>query len=210
MNHNQKRFVKNSIVIPLIIAVAAAGVFFAVLNIFSDEFPFKSKMIYASDFESSEVLRTDKLTVSGDTVSKSVITPPTDNMLVGSIDINGESLELIYNANAVNAVGRCNIMPDSKLIGEIGSVFAQCYKADADFINQLNEGDSVKVNTYYGDFVYEVTKIQVCDSAFEAEKLGDGISRALVLCTDGDKRVGISDKVFTVVCRMTDGTKVTE
>lgn len=210
MSHNEKRFVKNSVVIPLIIAVIVVGIFFIVLNSFSDEFPFVSNMIYASEFESSEVLTTDKLEVSGNTVSKSVITSPKDNMLVGSIDANGASYELINNANAVNAVGRVNILPGSKLIGEIGSAVAQCYKEDAGFINQLNEGDVLKVNTYYGDFVYEVTEIQICDSVFEAEKLGDGIGRALILCTDADSGVGISDSVLAVVCQMTDGQKVTE
>lgn len=210
MSHNEKRFFKNSIVIPLVIAFACAGMFFVVLNILSDEFPFTSNMTYASDFEHSEVFRTDKQILSGDTVSKSDIIPLSDNMLVGSIDANGKSLELIYNANSVNAIGRFNIMSDSKYIGEVGAAFAQCYKSDSDFIKQLTEGDIVKVNTYYGDFVYEVTDTNVCDSVLDVKKQGDGISRALVLYADCSDGVGISDSISAVVCTMTDGYKVTE
>ncbi len=210
MNHDKKRFVKNAVVIPLIIAAVAAGVFFAVLNILSDEFPFTSYMVYASGYESSEVIVPDNKSLTDDAVSKSNITAPVDNMLVGSIDANGKSLELIYNANAVNAVGRFNILPDSKLAGEIGTAFAQCYKTDSDFVKQLSKGDTVKVNTYYSDFVYEVTDIQVCNSAADAKKLGDGVGRALVLCTDNSEGIGISDSLLTVVCKMTGGPKVTE
>lgn len=210
MNHNKKRFVKNSIIIPLIIAVAAAGVFFVVLNIFSDEFPFTSDMVYASDFDNGEVIVPDNKILTDASVSKSDIAVPVDNMLVGSLDAKGKSLELIYNANAVNAVGRFNILPDSKLAGEVGAVFVQCCKSDADFIYQLNKGDTVKVNTYYSNFVYEVINIQICSSVSEAKKLGAGVGRALVLCTDGNNGVGMSDSMLAVVCEMTSGPKVTE
>lgn len=210
MNHNQKRFVKNSIVIPLIIAIVAAGMFFVVLNILSDEFPFTSDMLYASDFDGSEIIVPDFNILTDDSISKSDIAIPVDNMLVGSIDAKGKSLELIYNANAVNALGRFNILPDSKFVGEIGTAFAQCYKADANFMNQLNKGDKINVNTYYGNFVYEVTNIQICNSVLDAKKLGDGVGRALVLCTDGNNGVGMSDSLLTVVCKMTSGPKVTE
>ncbi|MDE5985615.1 MAG: hypothetical protein K2H13_10225 [Eubacterium sp.] len=210
MSHNEKRFFTNSVVIPMIIAFVAASMFFIALNILSDEFPFTLNMTYASDFEHSEVLRTDKQIMSGDTVSKSDITPPSDNLLVGSIDANGKSLELIYDANAVNAIGRFNIMSDSKYIGEVGAAFAQCYKSDSDFIKQLTEGDIVKVNTYYGDFVYEVTDISICDSVLEVKKQGDGIGRALVLYSDCSDGVGISDSITAAVCQMTGGYKVTE
>lgn len=210
MSHNEKRFLQNSVIIPLIIAIAGAGMFFSVLHIHAAEFPFTSNMTYASDFEPCEILSPDEQILSGDTVSKRDIIPLSDNMSVGSIDANGKSLELIYDANAVNAVGRFNITPYSKYIGEIGTVFAECYKADSDFLKQLDEGDSVNVHTYYGDFVYEVTDIGVCDSVLDVKKQGDGIDKALVLYADCSNGVGISDSVSAVVCQMTSGYKVTE
>ena len=210
MNHYKKRLVKNGIIIPIIIAVILALLFFAVLYSFSDEFPFANNTVSISDYEKSEIIEAQPLEISGNTVSKKDIPQIADNIVIGSIETKDLSLPLIYNSNDANAVGRMNISKDSKLFGEVGTVFASCYKANSDFLKSLSVGDALTVNTYYGSFVYEVAEIDVLSDFFLVNKQGNGIGRALVLCTDNSDEIGISEEYLTVTCTMTSGIQITE
>ncbi|MCH5321820.1 MAG: hypothetical protein J1E36_08640 [Eubacterium sp.] len=210
MNHNKKRLVKNGIIIPIIIAVILTLLFFAVLHSFSDEFPFVNNTVSISDYEQAQIIEAQPLELSGNIISKKDIPQIADNTVIGSIDTTDSSIPIIYNSNEVNAVGRMNISKNSKLFGEVGSVFASCYKGNSDFLKSLSVGDKLAVNTYYGSFVYEVAEINIIDDYSLVNKQGDGIGRALVLCTDNSDEIGISEEYLTVTCTMTSGMQITE
>lgn len=210
MNHYKKRLIKNGIVIPLIIAIIATALFFAVLSLYKDEFPFVNNTVSISDYEKAELVEAQPLKLSGNTVSKKDIPQIAANTIIGSIEAKDSSMPLIYNSNDVNAVGRMNISKDSKLFGEVGTVVASCYKANADFLKSLSVGDTLNVDIHYGSFIYKVIKTDVVDDLSLVEKQGDGVGRALVLYTDNSNEIGISNKYLTVTCTMTDGIQITE
>ena len=210
MNRYKKRLVKDGIVIPIIIAVIATALFFTVMHKISGEFPFANNTVSISDYEKAEIIEAQPLELSGSTFSKKDIPQIAANTVIGSIEAKGTSMSLIYNSNDVNAVGRMNISKDSKLFGEVGTVFAFCYKADAAFLKSLAAGDTLNINTHYGSFIYEVVKIDTVNDLSLAHEQGDGVGRALVLCTDNSNKSGISDEYLTVTCTMTSGTQVTE
>lgn len=210
MDHFKKRLIKNGIIIPIIISVAAAALFFAVLYLYSDVFPFTDNTVSISDYEKAEIVEAKPLELVGSTVSRKDIPQIAPNTVIGSIKSGDSSLPLIYNSNDVNAIGKINLSNDSKLFGEIGTVLASCYKSDADFLKSMSVGDILNVNTHYGSFAYEVTETDAVNDLLLVKKQGDGIGRALVLYTDNNDKAGMSDEYFTVTCKMTSGTKITE
>lgn len=212
MNRYKKDLIINGIIIPAIAAVVLTALFFAVLNNFSKDFPFIRNTVIVSDYERADVTEAETLTLQseGDSISKTDLYAPTDNMILGSANANGNSLELIFNANDVNAIKRLNIASDSKLVGETGTVFATCYKSDSQLVKSLKIGDIVNLDVNYGSYAYKVTAVTAANSLADAKKMGDGIARALVLCTDSSNSIGISDSYLTVVCEMTSGKAVTE
>ncbi len=210
MDHFKKRLIKSGIIIPVIISVASAVLFFAVLYIYSDVFPFSDNTVSISDYEKAEIVEAQTLALKGNTVSKSDIPQISPNTVIGSIEAGDSSLPLIYNSNDVNAMGKINVSNDAKLFGEIGTVLASCYKSDADFLKSMSAGDILNVNTHYGSFTYEVTETDAVNDFLLVKKQGDGIGRALVLYTDNSSEIGMSDEYFTVTCKMTSGTQITE
>lgn len=210
MNHYKKRLIKNTILIPIIAAVITTALFFVALTVFSSQFPFTKNNVSLSSYEQADVMNAESVDRNGGTVSKKDIPPISSNTVFGKAEANGKSIELIYDANDVNALKRLNIPKGSKLVGETGTVFSTCYKSDADFIRLLKVGDEIELTVNYGSYSYEVINVKTVDSLNLAQKQGDGIGRAFVLCTDGNDDVGISDSYFTVVCKMTGGKAVTE
>ena len=210
MDYFKKRLIKNGIIIPIIIAVAVSALFFAVLSVISDEFPFTDNTVSISDYEIAEIVEAEPFEFDGSIVNRRDIPPISPNTVIGSIDAGDSSLPLIYNSNDVNATGKINISKDSKLFGEIGTVLASCYKSDADFLKSMSVGDILNVNTHYGNFTYEVTGIDAVNDFLLVKKQGDGIGRALVLYTDNNDKIGMSDEYFTVTCKMTSGIQITE
>lgn len=211
MDRYKKRLIKNGIVLPAIIAVVAAVLFFAVLGMLKSAFPFTEKAVCIAEYEKADIITAEKAEPEGNgAISKNDLPALSPNTLIGSAEANGKSLELIYDANEVNALGRLNISGDSKLAGETGTVFVSCYKADADFIKSLKVGDTVELNITYGSYKYEVAAVTETDNPSLAKKQGDGIGRALVLYTDKSSGSGISDRCIAVVCEMTDGRPVTQ
>lgn len=210
MNHYKKRFIKSGIVIPIIAAVIVTALFFAVIYNISFAFPSADKSVILADYEKSEIITPETLNIKSDEIKKEEIPALSANTLVGTAKANGQTLELIFNANDVNAVKKLNISENSKLIGETGCVFATCYKQSSDFVKSLKTGDKIELQLFYGNYEYEVIDIKTNTALSEAEKSADGISRAFVICTDDSSSVGISNQYLTAVCKMTDGKIITQ
>lgn len=210
MDYYKKRFIKSGIVIPIIAAVFITALFFAAIFILSSEFPSTEKSVVLADYEKPEILKPETLNIKENEIKKEELPALSANMLLGTITANEKSLELIFNANDVNALKRLNISADSKLIGETGMVFASCYKEDSEFVKSLNKGDNINLELFYGKYQYEVVDIKTITRLSEAEKAGDGLSRSFIICTDSNSSVGISDQYLTVICQMTDGKTIIE
>lgn len=210
MDRYKRKFIKNAVVLPLIVAVVATALFFAALRIFDSEFPFTQNISIFAEYEKSDVMTAESSAFDDQSINKNDLPVFSANTILGSAQANGNTIEIIFNANEVNAVGRLNVSADSKWIGETGTVFCSCYKADAKFVRSLAIGDTIDIDIAYGGYKYQVVKISTADSLRLAEKQGDGIGRALILCTDADKNEGISNSYLTVVCEMTGGKPIEE
>jgi hypothetical protein len=210
LDRYQKRLVKDGIVIPIIIAVIATILFYSVFQAYKPQLPFVDEVAKISDYEKSDVQTAQAVIIDSETISKYELPALESNTIVGNIEVNGNSMELIYDADDINAVGRMNISNDSKFVGEVGQAYISCYKEDNDFVKSLKVGDVVNVDMYYGSYQFKVSATANISSASLAKKQGDGYGRAIVLYTDAENEIGISDNYATAVCEMTDGIAVVQ
>ena len=208
MNHSRKKYIKYGIIIPIIAAVVAVLLFFAVFSVFKDEFPFMKTPACFADYDEAKVLTAEQVDLGAKTVQRKDISEIADNTVIGSIRAKGNELELIYGPNSFNAIGRCALSSQGKLFGETGTVLLSCYKADSEFVKALEIGDEVKADVNYGSYAYEVIDIKTVKDTEPVDLMGDGIGRAMVLYTDVTKSKGISNTYIVVICRMTDGVEI--
>lgn len=208
MDRYKRKFVKNAVIIPLIAAVVTTALFFALESTFESDFSFLSNDTALSDYEKEQTVTAEKIDFSNGDIKKSDIPAYASNTILGSVTADYGTMELIYDANEVNAVGRMNVSFDGKLAGQTGAMVCTCYKADAKFVKSLKTGDTVDVDFPYGKYTYTAVKTSKADSLGNAAKQADGIGRAMVICVDDGDGVGISDNYLAVVCEMTDGNAV--
>lgn len=208
MDRYKRKFVKNAVIIPLIAAVVTTALFFALAGTFKSDFSFLSEDTALSDYEKEETLTAEKIDIGTENIKSSDIPVYSSNTILGSVTADYGTMELIYDANEVNAVGRMNISSTGKLAGQTGAMICTCYKADAQFVKSLKTGDTVDIDFPYGKYTYTVVKTSKADSLANAAKQADGIGRAMVICVDNSNGVGISDNYLAVVCQMTDGNAV--
>ena len=208
MNHNKKRFIKNGIAAPVIIAMIMTGMLFVFLSFAAqDNHLFRS--INLSNYEKSDIIQAEQIDTEQNDIAKSQLDALESNTVLGSIGVGNKSLPLILNANPVNAMGKFNIVQGSRMIGETGCTYAYCAKADSELIRSLSPGDSVNASLCYGDYAYKVVDVKNCDCN-SIENIAGGISCALVLYTDAGNGVGISSNCLAVICELTDGIKITQ
>lgn len=208
MDRYKRKFVKNAVIIPLIAAVVTTALFFALAGTFKSDFSFLREDTALSDYEKEETLTAEKIDIGTENIKSSDIPVYSSNTILGSVTADYGTMELIYDANEVNAVGRMNISSTGKLAGQTGAMICTCYKADAQFVKSLKTGDTVDIDFPYGKYTYTVVKTSKADSLANAAKQADGIGRAMVICVDNSNGVGISDNYLAVVCQMTDGNAV--
>ncbi|MDD6728728.1 MAG: hypothetical protein PUE08_05870 [Eubacteriales bacterium] len=209
MNHDEKRLIKYSALIPVIVAVVLSAVFCAVLaNI---DFPFTDRTVSLADYQKEEIKEPSEFQGDfGETIKRGDIAGcVSDNTIIGDISIENTSFPVIYNANEVNACGKLNIVNDA-FIGETRRSFAEIYKNDSSMLKMLAKGDTVTVTTFYSVYDYEVVDTMTVSNYSQLKRCGEGIGNAVVLFTDNSVGPGISNEYFVCVCKMISGSKVTE
>lgn len=208
MNHYKKRLIKNGIAAPVIIAMIVTVVFFALLSTAANDNHF-FRRINLSNYEQSDIIQAEQIHIESNYIAKSQLDKLESNTVLGTISDGNKSLPLILNANSVNAMGKFNILKDSKIIGETGCTYAYCAKADNELICGFSQGDIVNASLCYGNYTFEVVDVKNCDCN-SIKNIADGISSALVLYTDANEGVGISNSYLVVICKLTDGIKITQ
>lgn len=207
MTDNEKRLVKYTAVIPVIVAVLLSVVFCSALA--KNYYPFTKGEIRFADYQAEDIKQPSEFNGSmGETVNRQDIASCiTDNTIIGEISVGNSDYPVIYNANDVNASGKFNIKNDT-LIGETGVSFAEIYKNDSAMVKMLSKGDVITVTTFYSVYEFEVTETLAVSNDSQLSHCGEGVGRALVLYTDNSVGLGISDEKFVCVCKMISGSKV--
>ncbi len=207
MTDNEKRLVKYTAVIPVIVAVLLSVVFCSVLA--KNYYPFTKGGIRFADYQAEDIKQPSEFNGStGETVNRqNIASCITDNTIIGEISVGNSDYPVIYNANDVNASGKFNIKNDT-LIGETGVSFAEIYKNDSAMVKMLSKGDVITVTTFYSVYEFKVTETLVVSNDSQLSHCGEGVGRALVLYTDNSVGLGISDEKFVCVCKMISGSKV--
>lgn len=208
MNHSQKKFVKFAAVIPAIAALLATVLFFAVFSRFDNSLPFDNKQSVFADYDMEDVIVAENAMLNKNEIIKSELPIITSNTIIGKINIGSKSLELIYDANPFNAIGKCNVAENGKLPGEVGVSILSCYKSDSLVVKSLEAENIVTVDTIYGKCEYQVIDTYYVDGEENIRALADGIGRAMLIYCDSTKSSGISNNYFVAVCQMTDGVKI--
>lgn len=209
MNSYKKKFLKNAIIIPIVIAVVMTILFFVSYNAVTDNLIYKQGRISLSDYSNAQLSQAEEIISENGSVSKSDIMPLKDNTIIGTADFDGQAMQVVYKANEVNSSGNLSLNGDI-LFGEAGASYLYCNKKDNKDIRMLGKNDIVSINTFYGDFSYRVVQIASCKNEAQLDRVADSMSKALVLYTDSNTSVGLDNNYCAVVCEMLDGTDVTQ
>ncbi len=201
-----------NIIVPAVIAVVITAAFFAVLPIVGASFPFSRDTVVAAQHETKKVnsVYSHAVQSADKEVKKSSLSKIKNDTVFGEISIDGDTMELIYNAESKNAVKRYNLSGNGVLVGEIGCSYIECYKSDSDALKSIKNGGIVKIDTSYGSYQYRVVKTAYAKNEFQLSALGEDIGRAVVLYTDGSSSPGICESYYAVVCEMISGAKIVE
>lgn len=210
MDTRKKKFIKRAIVIPIIIAILVTAIIFVIYCIFRSGVINLKDSYEFSSYSSSALLEAEAYTPASQGISKQELPLPSDNMLIGSVKLANSEIELVYNANDVNADKRLNLSAQSSLIGEAGTAFIACNKKDSEPLKQIKEYDSITIDTYYGSYEYTVVRVVTIDSAIELQKCADDLGSAAVIYTDATESYGVSDTYYAIVCEKTSGVQITE
>lgn len=192
MSSYKKDFISIGIILPVIAAVISTALFFIAWNTLD-----AGQYYNREDIRVSQYSKTEAAKAKG---KENIVS----NAVFGKVKANDKELELIFDADEVNALGRINVSSDSKMADEVGAMFLSCYKDKSDFVRSLKTDDAVKLELCYGDYNYRVKSIVLAESVLSAKKKAVGMERALVIYTDADKSPGLSDHYLAVVCEMTD------
>ncbi|MGN1328202.1 MAG: hypothetical protein ACI4V4_00715 [Eubacterium sp.] len=208
MTDNEKRLVRYTVVIPVIVAVLLSAVFCTALA--KNQHPFGETEVRIADYQAEDIKQVSEPEGSlGETVSRqNIISCITENMIIGDISVGNSDYPVIYNANEVNASGKFNIKNDT-LIGETGVSLVEIYKNDSSMVKMLSKGDVITVTTFYSVYEFEVKETLTVSNNSQLSRCGEGVGRALVLYTDNSTAPGISNEKFVCVCKMTSGNRVT-
>ncbi|MCM1114062.1 MAG: hypothetical protein NC397_01040 [Clostridium sp.] len=217
METKKKKFIVRGIVIPLIAAVVISAVYIIIYCEMEKGLSFSDKAIAFSEYDVQEPEAIDNIVVSSENIRKSELPKPADGNIIGQAKLGTGSMDILFNGNDVSGTGKLNMLQDSVLFGESGTVYL-CYgKADAAAVKAIDKNDEFDIQCFYskkngskGVYKYKVVDKTVVNSRQALSKAGDGIGRGLVIFTDAGDKVGISNKYLAVVCEMTGGDIVVE
>lgn len=209
MNSYKKKFLKNAIIIPIVIAVVMTILFFVSYNAVANNLIYKKNRISMSDYSYSKLAQAEEIMSENGSVSKSDSWSVKDNTVIATADFNGQVMQVVYKANELNSSGNLSLNGDI-LFGEAGVCRLYCNRKDNKNIRMLGENDIVSINTIYGDFSYRVVQITSCKNKAQLERVADSMSKALVLYTDSNTSIGLDNSYYTVVCEMLDGIDMTQ
>ncbi len=212
MNHREKRFIRHSIVIPLIIAVIVTGLFFAAYHLSLKSYVFKDREFKLSDYSYAQVKEAEAQNMIPDhnKIHKSELAVYDDNTVIGNAVIYDKSIPIILRGSDINSASRLNITDFSKLPGEAGAVYLYCNKRDAAPIKMLTEGDIISVETYYGVFDYEMRETVLVDSESHLDKCADSYGRSIVIYTDFSNGYGIGNSYYAAIAELVSDDVVVE
>lgn len=209
MNSYKKKFLKNAIIIPIVIAVVMTILFFVSYNAVADNLIYKQGRISLSDYSYSELSEAEEIMSENGSVNKSDIMSVKDNTVIATADFDGQAMPVVYKANEVNSSGNLSLNGDI-FFGEAGVCCLYCNRKDNKNIRMLSENDTINIDSFYGDYSYRVVQVTACENEAQLGRVADSMSKALVLYTDSNTSIGINNSYCVVVCEMIDGIDVTQ
>ncbi|MCC8073213.1 MAG: hypothetical protein LIO62_03715 [Clostridiales bacterium] len=187
-------------------------IFFVCFSLVKSDIPFTGEVVNVAEYQSGEITspQYDENIMSDDgTVLKSAIVQ-SENTQLGTVTFGGDTFDLIYEADSVNAVGRTNLSSNGAYVGEIGTAVISINKSNNAKLNMLAKGDDIEIECFYGSYTYEVTDVVTVDTFSQIFSAGDGIGRAVAIYTDDGLTPGLSENYRVVIAKMTSGTEVNE
>lgn len=209
MYSQNKKFIINAVIIPIVMAVIVTGVFFFLCHEILNGMVFKQEAFSLSDYSVNQLTSAPQLELSGNTISKGELSKISGNTVIGSAVIDEQTMEIVVDANEVNSAGRLNMSSDV-FVGENGTCFLYCNKKDNKNIRLMDKNDTLEITTIYGSYLFEVARIVNCDSDISLKNIADDIPRGLVIYTDSNTNIGFDNKYCAVVFRMLEGTEVVQ
>lgn len=115
--------------------------------------------------------------------------------------------EALYYGKRFDQEAGVKLAPISSLPGEAGATLIEG-KSIFGELNQLAEGDQIKVTTYYGEYLYQVREQQVLayQSAAYLDAFQDASRHTLMLSTGYPlKAAGMTDERYVVTAELVSG-----
>ncbi len=211
MTKNEKRLIKNGIVIPIVVSLLLAVCYVLISTHFGIVDTQKTEIANIGSVESTSNVAKFKAEGLEDGVKGTISISTEDigeNYPLGNIEIGNDTFDLMYKADSYNACDKFNINIGYTLVGEAGTCFAEVYKNHASSIKLLTKGDTININTVYSSYEYTVEDTYTVSNLHDLKNVGAGLGRALVLYADNSVGAGIGDEYFVCVATMKSGTKI--
>lgn len=207
MNERERKFVRQGIVIPVIVAVIITALAFIIYSASSGTFLFKERSFVLAEYSESDVSTMDNYSPQGSEILKSELPSPGGNTVIGNASIGDSSFEIINAANETNGADRLCTDVRNGYTGEAGGAFLSCAKKNAAVLRMLEVGSNIELEMYYGSYEYRVADTKIVDEN-ELYKAANEYSAAVVFYTDASTGVGVGSEYYAVVCERVNGSVI--
>lgn len=206
MKRTKKTFLHKALLLPFMAGILAACTFFVFVPLMQESSNLKNQNFQVAYFEESYAPVNIEIGAEK-TVKKSNISL-SDNTQIGNISVNGTDLPLVYNASTVSCTGATSLKANGGFPGEKGGAFIYGSNSVLSGIGNLKSGNEIVVNTVFGTTVFTVKDVFKVKSEYNVFALKNRLQRDVVIYTDIDDGVGISDYYDVAVAEIKSGTIV--
>ena len=204
-----KGFIEKGIVFPLITAVAVTAVVFSLTPFAKHYVPFYKDELCLASFCEEKTVEAQKISPSQAAVSKASLGITEGNTEIGTLNADGQTLNLIYNADYYNT-SKGDSLVSERLPGETGAAYIYGYKTQMQFLYNIEQGDTFTLSLCYGDYEFKVINADAVTGENNVLSRNPNVEHGIVIYTNCDEGAGISSKYYVVTAEMTSGAAVEE
>lgn len=199
-----KRFIKKEFIFPIVIAIIAVIVVSAVLSVYIG-----NQYFYKNTIELAKLGVVDAVSVEKGTDAdvRELIKPDT---VIGSAVVGDTELPLVFSPDYADTKGSFYQLDNGILVSEIGNAVICCNKKNGDAVRALSVGDTVRINTFYGNYEYKVVSRQAFSGDPSEQTFAAGLGRSVTFCTAKKNDIGITSQYVAVNCKLASGTPIAE
>lgn len=204
-----KSFIEKGVIFPLITAVAVTAVVFSLTPFVKHYVALYNEELCLASFCEEKTVEAQKISPSQAAVSKASLGITEGNTQIGTLNADGQTLNLIYNADYYNTSKGASLVSE-RLPGETGAAYIYGYKAQMQFLYNIEQGDTFTLSLCYGDYEFKVINADAVTGESNVFSRNPNVKHGIVIYTNFDEGAGICSKYYVVTAEMISGAAVEE